>query len=52
MSRSWSMRHLTVTEQFRREQFNDLLQLVLKFLETYSRDELRNRVFYLSQLQE
>lgn len=39
-----------VTEQFRRDQFNEFLQLVLKFLETHSRDELRDRVFYLSQL--
>jgi predicted nuclease of predicted toxin-antitoxin system len=40
---------IIVTEQFRREQFDDFLQFVLKFLETCSPDEIRNRIVYLSQ---
>jgi len=40
---------IIVTEQFRREQFDDFLQLVLKFLENCSHDEIHNRAVYLTQ---
>ena len=40
---------IIVTEQFRRERFNDFLNLVEQFLNTYDRDEIYNRIIYLSQ---
>ncbi len=43
---------IILTEQFRRDQFGELLRRVLKLLNTYTRDELRNQVLYLSQFRE
>jgi len=38
----------TDTEQFRRDQFDEFLNLVLKFLKTCTHDDIYNQVFYLT----
>ncbi len=43
---------IIVTEQFRREEFNDFLNRVEQFLNTYDRDEVYNRIIYLSKFRE
>lgn len=43
---------IIVTEQYRRDQFNDFLNFVILFLKTCHRDEAYNRVIYLSQFHE